>query len=216
MIGFGTFRLQGEEGRQAIANALEVGYRHIDTAAGYGNHDAVAAAIQDSGLPREDLFITTKIGHEQLRHDDVLAVCARALQELKTEYIDLYLIHWPNPDIPLAESLPAFRKLLDDGRIRDFGVSNFTEERLQSALDLDVLPVSANQVEYHHYLNDKALHAFCTQHNIVLTAYSPLALGKVGEDALLQGIGDRHGKSASQVTLRWLLQRGMVSIPKAS
>jgi diketogulonate reductase-like aldo/keto reductase len=216
MLGFGTFRLGGEDGQQAIANALEAGYRHIDTAAGYSNHDVVAAAIKNSQLAREDLFITTKIGHEQLRHDDILAGCARALQELQTDYIDLYLIHWPNPNIPLAESLPAFRKLLDDGHIRNFGVSNFTEERLQEALDLNILPISANQVEYHPYLNDKALHAFCTQHNIVLTAYSPLALAKVNEDALLQDIGDRHGKTASQVTLRWLLQRGIVSIPKAS
>src|SRR5262249_45023209 len=113
MIGFGTFRLQGEEGKRAVADALEVGYRHIDTAAGYGNHDIVGAAIKDSGLAREDLFITTKIGHEQLRQNDILAGGARALQELQTEYIDLYLIHWPNPEIPLAESLPAFRKLLD-------------------------------------------------------------------------------------------------------
>lgn len=216
MIGFGTFRLTGEDGRQAILNALESGYRHIDTAAGYGNHDAVAAAIHDSQVAREDLFITTKIGHEQLRHDAILAGCAKALQELQTDYIDLYLIHWPNPNIPLAESLPAFRKLLDDGWIRNFGVSNFTQERLQAAFDLNILPISVNQVEYHPYLNDKALHAFCAQHHIVLTAYSPLALGKVREDALLQAIGDRHGKTASQVTLRWLLQRGIVSIPKAS
>ena len=216
MIGFGTFRLGGEDGRQAIVNALESGYRHIDTAAGYGNHDAVAAAIRESRLAREDLFITTKIGHEQLGHDAILAGCARALQELQTDYIDLYLIHWPNPNIPLAESLPAFRTLLDDGRIRNFGVSNFTQERLQATLDLNVLPISVNQVEYHPYLNDKALHAFCIQHHIILTAYSPLALGKVREDALLQAIGDRHGKTASQVTLRWLLQRGIVSVPKAA
>jgi diketogulonate reductase-like aldo/keto reductase len=216
LIGFGTFRLQGEEGRKAVADALEVGYRHIDTAAGYGNHDAVAAGVKDSGLAREDLFITTKIGHEQLRPGDVLAGCDRALQELQTDYIDLYLIHWPNPQIPLAETLPAFRTLLDDGRIRNFGVSNFTEERLQAALDLDVLPICTNQVEYHPYLNDKDLNAFCTARDVVLTAYSPLALGKVREDALLKAIGDRHGKTASQVTLRWLLQRGIVSIPKAT
>jgi diketogulonate reductase-like aldo/keto reductase len=216
LIGFGTFRLQSDEGRKAIAHALEIGYRHIDTAAGYGNHDAVAAGVKDSGVAREDLFLTTKIGHEQLRPDDVLAGCARALQELQTDYIDLYLIHWPNPQIPLAETLPAFRKLLDDGRIRNFGVSNFTEERLQAALDLDVLPICTNQVEYHPYLNDKDLHAFCTARDVVLTAYSPLALGKVREDDLLKEIGDRHGKTASQVTLRWLLQRGIVSIPKAT
>jgi 2,5-diketo-D-gluconate reductase B len=216
MIGFGTWPMRGEECRQAVASALSVGYRHIDTAAGYRNHNAIAAAIKDSGLEREDIFLTTKIGHNDLRHDDILAGCAKALEELQTEYIDLYLIHWPNPEIPLAESLPAFRKLLDDGRIRNFGVSNFTAARLQEALALNVLPISANQVEYHPYLNDKELHTFCTQHDVVLTAYSPLALGKVRDDTLLQAIGDRHGKTASQVALRWLLQRGIVSLPKAA
>lgn len=216
MIGFGTWPMKGEECQQAVANALSVGYRHLDTAAGYRNHDAVAAAIRDSGLARADLFITTKIGHENLRYDAILAGCAMALKELQTDYIDLYLIHWPSPEIPLAESLPAFRQLLDEGRIRNFGVSNFTQERLQEALALDILPISANQVEYHPYLNDKELHAFCTQNNVVLTAYSPLALGKVRDDALLQAIGESHGKSPSQVTLRWLFQRGIVSIPKAS
>lgn len=216
MIGFGTWPMKGEECQRAVSQALEVGYRHIDTAVGYGNHDAVAAAIQESGVDRAEIFITTKIGHNNLQHDAILAGCAKALEELQTNYIDLCLIHWPNPDIPLADSLPAFRKLLDEGKIRNFGVSNFTAERLQEALNLNVLPISANQVEYHPYLNDKPLHAFCTQHNIVLTAYSPLALGKVHDDALLQEIGKRHGKSPSQVTLRWLLQRGIVSIPKAS
>jgi diketogulonate reductase-like aldo/keto reductase len=216
MIGFGTWPMKGEECRQAVANALAMGYRHIDTAIGYRNHDAVAAGIRDSSLPCEDLFITTKIGHTDLRRDDILDGCAKALEELQTNYIDLCLIHWPNPEIPLAESLPAFRKLLDEGKIRNFGVSNFTAERLQQALDLDMLPISADQVEYHPYLNDRELHTFCTQHGIVLTAYSPLALGKVRDDALLQAIGERHGKTASQVALRWLYQRGIVSLPKAS
>lgn len=216
MIGFGTWPMKGDECQKAVASALEIGYRHIDTAAGYGNHEAVAAAIRDSGVAREDLFLTTKIGHRDLHYDAILAGCDRALQELQTDYIDLYLIHWPNPEIPLTESLPAFRTLLDTGRIRNFGVSNFTTVRLQEALSLFILPISANQVEYHPYLNDRVLHKFCTMNDIVLTAYSPLALGKVREDALLQSIGERHGKSPSQVALRWLLQRGIVSIPKAS
>lgn len=226
-LGLGTFKLTGDTCFQAVRTALALGYRHIDTAAMYGNHREVGRAINQAfsdGVDRSELFITTKVSRDELAYDDVLAACDRALRELRLEYIDLYLIHWPNNDVPLEETFRAFQKLIETGKTRHVGVSNFTRSRLARAIaasDVRIpnpnpIPIACNQVEYHPYLNQEALLADCRPNGIVLTAYCPLARGKVITDKRLQRIAEAHGKSAAQVTLRWLVQKGIAVIPKAS
>lgn len=216
LMGFGTWPLKAEACREAVETALACGYRHLDTADMYANQEDVGAAIQASEIPREQIFLTTKVWRDQLHADGVLQTCDRALRQLRTDYLDLLLIHWPNNEIPLAETLRAMATLMDDGRIRACGVSNFTARRLEQALALDIVPISNNQVEYHPLLNQKVLHRFCQENGVVLTAYSPLAQGEVEKDALLQSIAGKYHKTPSQVALRWLLQRQIVAVPKAS
>ena len=216
MLGFGTWRLAGEQCRSAIETALNVGYRHIDTADGYGNQQPVGAAVRSAGVPREELFITSKVGRDDIRWQGVIDICQKALRELEVDYLDLFLVHWPNTNIPMDETFGGMRKLLDDGLIRACGVSNFTASRLERALALKIAPISVNQVEYHPLLNQKDLHECCKRHGVVLTAYSPLAQGKIGQNEIIRSVAQKYGRTAEQVTLRWLLQREIVAIPKAS
>lgn len=216
LIGFGTWRLRGDECRQAVETALECGYRHIDTAAAYDNQPAVGAALRAGIVPRSDLFLTTKVGPDRLRHDDVLAAAEDALRELATDYLDLFLIHWPNADVPMAETFAAMARLIDEGAIRNCGVSNFTAGRLAEAAALGVAPISVNQVEYHPHLNQKGLHRACREMGVALTSYSPFAKGRIPLDGRLAEVGARYGRSPHQVALRWLFQRGIPAIPKAT
>lgn len=216
MIGFGTWQLSGVECQRAVETALECGYRHIDTADMYGNHAAVAAAMKRSGLPREDIFLTSKVWRDDLRMRPLQEACHRIIRELKTDYLNLFLIHWPNNAIRIDESLDAARIMQSIGMIDNFGVSNFTARRLEEALSYNVLPISVNQVEYHPYLNQKDLQAFCQTKGVAVTGYAPLARGKVLADPLIGEIAGRYGKTSTQVALRWLLQRGISVIPKAT
>ncbi len=216
LIGFGTWRLRGDECRQAVETALECGYRHIDTAAAYENQPAVGAALRAGIVPRSDLFLTTKVGPDRLRHDDVLKAAEDALRELGTDYLDLFLIHWPNADVSMAETFAAMAKLIDEGAIRNCGVSNFTAGRLAEAAALGVAPISVNQVEYHPHLNQKGLHRACREMGVALTSYSPFAKGRIPLDVRLAEVGARYGRSPHQVALRWLFQRGIPAIPKAA
>jgi diketogulonate reductase-like aldo/keto reductase len=216
ILGFGTYPMKGEECQKAVETALEEGYRHLDTADNYGNQEAVGAAIQNSGVGRGELFVTTKVPRERLRHDDVIRTCENSLRELRTDYLDLFLVHWPNNDIPMEETFRAMARLIEGGQIRAFGVSNFTASRLEKALALEIAPISMNQVEYHPLLNQKDLHRFCEENGVALTAYSPLAQGKIADEPAVQEVARRVGKTPGQVTLRWLLQRGIIAIPKAS
>lgn len=216
IFGFGTWRLNGEACTRSVVTALEVGYRHVDTADGYGNHREVGAGIRESGVPRQEIFLTSKVGRDDLHYDDLIKVGERALEQLQVDYLDLFLVHWPNNDIPMEETFRAMRQLLDDGRIRAVGVSNFTKSRLERALALNAVPISNNQVEYHALLNQKELHRYCTEQGVTLTAYSPLAQGKIGENAEMNRIAQKYGKSPEQIALRWLTQKQIVAIPKAS
>ena len=214
-LGLGTFKLQGSSGVRAVKSALQMGYRHLDTAAMYGNHKEVGEALQESDVDRSDVWITSKVWRDSLQHDAVLRECDQALAELGTDYLDLYLIHCPNEDIPLADTLKAFGRLLSEGKIRNAGVANFTVARLKRALSVAEFPLAMNQVEYHPYLNQEHLLTFCQENEIGVTAYCPIARGDVITDPIFQNIAQTHGKTPTQVTLRWLLQKGIVAIPKS-
>jgi 2,5-diketo-D-gluconate reductase B len=214
-LGLGTFKLQGSSGTRAVQSALQMGYRHLDTAAMYDNHKEVGEGLRQSGIDRADVWITSKVWRDSLQYDTVLRECDKALAELGTDYLDLYLIHWPNEDIPLADTFRAFGRLLTDGKIRNAGVANFTVARLKRALSAAEFPLAMNQVEYHPYLNQEHLRTFCQENGIGVTAYCPIARGDVIDDPIFQNIAQTHGKTPTQVTLRWLLQKGIVAIPKS-
>ena len=215
VLGFGTWLITGPDATEAVRDALEVGYRHIDTARAYENEREVGRGIADSGVPREEIFLTTKVPHDEASADEVQRDCEQSLERLGVDYLDLLLLHWPSPDVPLEETLKALTALRADGRIRNLGVSNFPAGLLKQALDL--APVFCDQVEYHPFLDQSRLLELARANDVLITAYSPLAHGKVPDDATLNRIGAAHGKTAGQVALRWLLDQDHVSpIPKAS
>jgi 2,5-diketo-D-gluconate reductase B len=212
-IGLGTWLLAGRECERVVERAFELGYRHFDTAERYGNEDAIGRAIRHSGLDREELFLTSKAWHDHLRSEDVARACEGSLRRLGVDYLDLYLVHWPNREIPQAGTIPAFQRLQETGQIRAWGVSNFTVRHLEETLRFGT--PATNQIELHPRLQQPDLERFCSDHGIPITAYSPLAHGEVVREPMLQEIGRRYDKTAVQVALRWLLQRGHVIIPKA-
>jgi len=215
VLGFGTWLITGPDATEAVRDALEVGYRHIDTARAYENEREVGRGIADSGVPREEIFLTTKVPHDEASADEVQRDCEQSLERLGVDYLDLLLLHWPSPDVPLEETLKALTALRADGRIRNLGVSNFPAGLLKQALDL--APVFCDQVEYHPFLDQSRLLELARANDVLITAYSPLAHGKVPDDATLNRIGAAHDKTAGQVALRWLLDQDHVSpIPKAS
>jgi len=214
-LGFGTFQLEGRDCYDGVRHALDLGYRHVDTAQMYGNEEQVGQAIQDSGVAREEIFLTTKIWFENLTSKKVRSSTERSLEKLQVERVDLLLIHWPNDDVPLEETLAAMLELREKGWTRHVGVSNFPPSWLERALK--VAPVFCNQVEHHPFLGQGTLLDMARQHGMLLTAYSPLARGLVPKDPTLQEIGRAHGKSAVQAALRWLIQQpDVAAIPKAS
>lgn len=215
LLGLGTFDLRGEEGTEAVLAALKAGYRHLDTASGYDNEEAVGRAVARCGLERDSLFITTKVGRDDLAYDDLLASCAASLKRLQQDHVDLLLVHWPNNEIPIEETLKALQTAVDEGLARHVGVSNFTRGRLERTLAQSPVRLDVNQVEYHPYLKQTGLRDFCRERGVLLTAYSPLAQGQVLDDAVLAAVGEKHGLSTAQVALRWLLQQGIAAIPKS-
>lgn len=216
-LGFGTFRMPGGGCQPVVESALALGYRHLDTAAMYENEDAVGAAIVASGLPRDDLFVTTKVWHDQLATSDSIRRAFDASQaKLKLDHFDLYMVHWPSPDMDMAVVLKTLTALRDEGRTRAIGVCNFNLPMMQRAIDDLGAPIAALQVEYHPFLDQSAILAFLRERNIPLTAYAPLAQGRAANDETLGRIGAKHGVSAAQVAIEWLLdQDGVIAIPKA-
>lgn len=214
-IGLGTWQMTGDECRGAVERALELGYRHIDTAQAYQNEAMIGAAIETSGLERDEIFLSTKLGLDNLRRDDVIRTAHDSRRRLAVDYIDLLMIHWPSEEVPLSETLEAMMRLQEEGTIRYIGVSNFTPSLLEEAMG--IAPIMAVQVEYHPFLAQHRLLAICRQRELMLTAYSPLARGKVAKDRTLREIGEKYGKTPAQVALRWLAQQHNVSaVPKAS
>jgi len=214
-IGFGTWQLTGQDCVAGVAEALRAGYRHLDTARAYENEREVGQGLRESGVARDEVWITSKLWTSSFTRDRALRSAEKSLEALGVDSIDLYLLHWPNPEVPLAETLGALSELQDDGRIRHIGVSNFTlalvEEALQHA------PIFANQVEYHPYLGQDRLLDQAREHDLLLEAYSPFAHGRLHDDPVLTEIGEAHGKSAGQVALRWLIdQPNVCALPKAT
>lgn len=222
MLGLGTYKLTGPACREGVAHALTMGYRHIDTAQMYKNEADVGVGIADAPVAREDVFLTTKVWHTNLSPEDVRRSTEESLQRLDTDYVDLLLIHWPahldGDHDALRSTLDAFVALHEAGHARHIGVSNFSIRLLNQTLDHlpAQAPLFAHQAEYHPFLSQEAVLRHAREHDYLFTAYSPLAQGDALRNDTLQSIGDRHGKTAAQVTLRWLLQQPQVSaIPKA-
>jgi 2,5-diketo-D-gluconate reductase B len=214
-LGFGTWRLDGRDCSEGVADALAAGYRHVDTARMYGNEEAVGQGLRSSGVGRTDVWLTTKVWPDDLAPERVRASLERSLRALGTDYVDLYMIHWPNPRVPLAVTLDAMTALREAGLTREIGVSNFTSQQFREALDL--APVLANQVEYHPYLDQSAVLEVCREREAELTAYRPLVKGAALEDPVIAEIAAAHGATPAQVTLAWLVGQDRVSaVPKAS
>ncbi|MFE3138369.1 aldo/keto reductase [Streptomyces scopuliridis] len=215
-LGFGVFQVGDEETTSAVLTALEAGYRSIDTAAVYRNENGVGRAIASSGLPRDELFITTKLWNDDQGYDSTLAAFDASLARLGLDRADLYLIHWPTPARDrYLDTWRAMEKLLADGRTRAIGVSNFQPAHLQRLLDETGIVPAVNQVELHPGLQQEELRDFHAQHGIATEAWSPLAQGALLQEEALTEIAGRHGKTPAQVVLRWHLQLGNIVIPKS-
>ncbi|MFC5473389.1 aldo/keto reductase [Paraherbaspirillum soli] len=206
-LGLGTFLMPGDDVLRMVPHALEIGYRHIDTAQIYGNEAEVGAAIDASGVARPDIFLTTKVWVDRYRSEDLLRSVEESLRKLRTDYVDLLLLHWPNPAVPLAETVAALNQVQSAGMARHIGVSNFTTALMAEAVSLSEQPLVTNQVEYHPYLDQRKIIDAGRQANMTLTAYFSLAKGSVIGDPVLRQIGQRHGKDEAQVALRWLIQQ---------
>jgi len=216
-LGLGTFRLQGDACRIAVESALALGYRHIDTAEMYGNEQAIGAAIAASRIARQDLHVTTKVWHENLAPDAIRRAFEASLKKLGLDQVDLYLVHWPSKHMNLPAIFETLLKLKADGGTRAIGVANFNVALLKNVVEEIQAPIACNQVEYHVMLDQTRLRKYLREKSIPLVAYCPLAQGKVASDATLTAIGRKHGASAAQVALKWLLdQDGVAAIPKAS
>ena len=214
-LGFGTWLIEGEAAAEGVRDALEIGYRQIDTARAYGNEREVGRGIAESGVARDEIFLTTKVPHDEATADEVERAAEESLERLNTDRLDLLLLHWPNRDVPLEDTLTAMNAIREDGRTREIGVSNFPAGLLRQALEL--APIFCDQVEYHPFLDQRPLLELARENDVLVTAYSPLAHGRVPDDRTLARIGDDHGRTAGQVALRWLLdQPGVSPIPKAS
>jgi diketogulonate reductase-like aldo/keto reductase len=215
-LGFGTSPMTGGLNADTVLAALEAGYRHIDTARKYGTERAVGEAMRASGVPRADVFLTTKVSHENLRADDFARSVDASLAALQVHYVDLLLVHWPNPEIALREAMPPLARAKRQGLARHIGVANFNIALLEEAIALCPEPLVALQAEYHPYLDQTKLLAAVRRHGLAFIAYCPLARGRLFGDAVLAEIAKAHGRSVAQVALRWLLQQGVAPIPFSS
>ena len=216
-LGLGTFRMQGDGCRAAVESALVLGYRHIDTAEMYGNEEQIGAAIAGAGVARRDLHVTTKVWNENLAPDAIRRAFDASLKKLGLDQIDLYLVHWPAKNMNLPKMFETLLKLKQEGRTRAIGVANFNIALLKTVVEEIEAPIACNQVEYHVMLDQTPLRKYMAAKSIPLVAYCPLAQGRAATDETLMAIGAKHGASAAQVALKWLLdQDDVAAIPKAS
>jgi 2,5-diketo-D-gluconate reductase B len=215
-IGLGTWSLGGDQCAKTVATALQIGYRHVDTATMYGNEAEVGQGLRASKVARDDCFITTKVWSSDLGEGDLQRSAEASLRRLELSAVDLLLIHWPNPSIPLKESIAALCDAKRRGLARHIGVSNFSVELLAQAVLLSSEPILANQCECHPRMNQAPLTAACREIGAAFVSHRPLSKGALAADPLLSRIGAVHKKSAAQVALRWHIQKGLVAIPKAA
>ncbi|WEX87733.1 aldo/keto reductase [Sinorhizobium garamanticum] len=216
-LGFGTFRMPGADVLRILPEALKLGFHHVDTAQIYGNEAEVGEAIRQSGVRRADIFLTTKVWVDNYHHDAFLASVDESLKKLKTDYVDLLLLHWPGSDVPMAERIGALNEVQKAGKVRHIGVSNFNIAQMEEAVLLSGVPIATNQVEYHPYLDQMKVLQAARRLGMSLTAYYAMANGKIPSDPLLKDIGARHGKTAAQVALRWLVQqKDVVALSKTA
>jgi 2,5-diketo-D-gluconate reductase A len=215
-LGFGVFQIPPAETKEATLTALEIGYRHIDTAEMYGNEEGVGQAVRESGIPREEVFVTSKLNNGFHEPQAALEAFQRTLDTLDLGYVDLFLMHWPLPDVlDYVETWKAMEQMYEGGKVRAIGVSNFKEHHLNRLLAETTVVPAANQIEIHPYLTQDGLRAYDSEHGIATEAWSPIAQGKVLDDAVLERIARRVERSTAQVTLRWHIQRGDIVVPKS-
>src|SRR5258708_12749184 len=216
-IGLGTMTLKDAVCVEAVKAALRLGYRHIDTAERYGNEtevgEGLGQGLRAAGLARNDVFVTTKVYQDKLAAADFQRSFDESLQKLKLPFVDLLLIHWPNPKVPLAETLGVLCQARRDGRARHVGVANFTTSLLQEAVKLASEPLVTNQIEVHPFLDQGKVLAACRQHGLAVTAYCPISRGKVPGNETLERVGKAHGKSSSQLSLPYPVDHGILPIP---
>lgn len=214
-LGFGTFRMEGKDVLRMVPAALGLGFRHVDTAQIYRNEEAVGEAIAGSGVARADIFLTTKVWIDNFPPDRFMASVDESLAKLKTDHVDLLLLHWPNGSVPLADQIGALNAVREAGKTRHIGVSNYTIGLMAQARSLSAASLVTNQVEYHPYLDQSRLLAAMREAGLVLTAYYAMADGKVFADPLLAEIAAKHRRSIAQIVLRWLVQQdGVVALSK--
>jgi 2,5-diketo-D-gluconate reductase B len=216
LIGLGTWDLRGKTCVRMVDQALRLGYRHVDTAEMYGNESEVGEGLRASGVKRGEVFVTTKVWPSHFAPRDLEKAAKESLAKLRVSEVDLLLLHWPNPNFPLADTLGALCKVKRAGLARHIGVSNFTVALINEAVRLADEPIVCNQVEVHPFLDQTKVIAACHAHGMAVVAYSPIARGGVKNDKVLTGIGKNHKKTAAQVCLRFLVQRGIVVIPRTS
>lgn len=216
-VGLGTWQMKGKECTKAVEMALNSGYRHIDTAQVYENEEEVGRGIENSKIDRDEIWLTTKVWRDNLNQENLKESVEESLRKLKTDYVDLLLIHWPFPEMDLEEVLNEMAEVVEEGKARNIGVSNFNSSQMEKAVELSDIPILTNQVEYHPFLDQSEVIKKSRELDMMLTAYSPLARGDVMGNDTLKRLADKYDKSEAQVSLRWLIQQKNVSaIPKAS
>jgi 2,5-diketo-D-gluconate reductase B len=216
-LGFGTWQLNGAQCESAVEHALALGYRHIDTAQAYANEREVGRAIARSGTNRDAIFLTTKLAPDNLAAKDVASSLAGSLTALATDHVDLLLIHWPSATVKMGETLRAMNEAKAQGKVRHIGVSNFTVAQMREAIESHGSEIFCNQIEYHVLLAQSRVIEFARAHDIMVTAYCPLARGRIADQPELVAIAKSHGKSVAQIALRWLIQQdGIAAIPRSS
>ncbi len=216
-LGFGTFRMPDADVHRVLPEALKLGFRHVDTAQIYKNEAAVGDVLKSSGIARQDIFLTTKVWVDRVGHQDFIASVDESLTKLKTDHVDLLLLHWPQSEMPLADRIGALNELRKAGKVKNIGVSNFSTALMAEAVKLSDAPIVNNQVEYHPYLDQTKVLSEAAKTGMSVTAYYLMADGAVPKDEVLKDIGAKHGKTAAQVVLRWAVQqKGVIALSKTA